>query len=151
MDGGNQEPVASAAIADLGSLSLEFTRLSQLTGDARYFDAIQRITDLFASQQNQTALPGMWPVHVNAQTLDFHSGNGFSFGAMSDSLYEYLPKQYMLLGGLRPEYRQMYELVMEVARKHLFIRPMNLENKELFLPGNVRATGSGGPVLDTNC
>jgi mannosyl-oligosaccharide alpha-1,2-mannosidase len=66
--------------------------LSQLTGDPKFYDAIQRIYDVFQSQQPKTKLPGMWPVVVNALNQDFTVDTGFSLGAMSDSTYEYLPK-----------------------------------------------------------
>ena len=56
-----QLPEENNYVAELGSLSLEFTRLSQLTKDSKWFDAIQRITDLFEQQQYKTKLPGMWP------------------------------------------------------------------------------------------
>lgn len=79
-------------VAELGSLSLEFTRLSQLTGEPKFFDAIQRITDGFDKQQNITRLPGMWPVNVNARELEFREDTGFTLGGMSDSVYEYLAK-----------------------------------------------------------
>lgn len=88
----SQEAGAWVLVAEIGSLSLEFTRLSQLSGDPKYFDAIQRITDQFVLQQNRTKLPGMWPMTVNAKDMDFAADNTFSLGAMSDSLYEYLPK-----------------------------------------------------------
>jgi mannosyl-oligosaccharide alpha-1,2-mannosidase len=32
-------------VAQIGSLSLEFIRLSQVTGDAKYANSVQRITD----------------------------------------------------------------------------------------------------------
>ena len=79
-------------VAEIGSLSLEFTRLSQLSGDIKYFDAIQRITNVFDQQQNLTKLPGMWPVLVDAQTGDFTGDTFFTLGGMADSVYEYLPK-----------------------------------------------------------
>jgi len=79
-------------VAELGSLSLEFTRLSQLTGEPKFFDAIQRITNGFDKQQNITRLPGMWPVNVNARELEFREDTGFTLGGMSDSVYEYLAK-----------------------------------------------------------
>lgn len=93
----NDEPLQTEAlkgtlVAEIGSLSLEFTRLSQLSGDSKYFDAVQRITNVLDQQQNLTKLPGMWPVFVNAQTEDFSRDTFFSLGAMADSLYEYLPK-----------------------------------------------------------
>ena len=92
MEGRSQEAAAWALVAEIGSLSLEFTRLSQLSGDAKYFDAVQRITEHFSRQQNMTRLPGMWPVVVNAKEARFTDDNTFTLGAMADSLYEYFPK-----------------------------------------------------------
>ena len=92
VDGEKQEAGTSTLIAELGSLSLEFTRLSQLTGDMRFFDAISRITDMLYEQQNKTLLPGMWPFVVDAKNGNLMHGNTFTLGAMSDSLYEYFPK-----------------------------------------------------------
>lgn len=79
-------------VAEIGSLTLEFTRLSQLTGDGRYFDAVQRIMDHFDDQQNHTKLPGMWPVIVNAKDTDFGSDTGYTLGAMADSLMNIYPR-----------------------------------------------------------
>lgn len=79
-------------VAEIGSLSLEFTRLSQLSGDMKYFDAIQRIMDVLDQQQNLTKLPGMWPILVDAHTGDFSHDTFFTLGGMADSVYEYLPK-----------------------------------------------------------
>ena len=90
--GGERQDAGSALLADIGSLSLEFTRLSQLTKDSKYFDAIQRITDHFVAQQNSTMLPGMFPVNVNPGAASFTLDYTFSLGAMADSMYEYLPK-----------------------------------------------------------
>jgi mannosyl-oligosaccharide alpha-1,2-mannosidase len=82
----------SVLVSEIGSLTLEFTRLSQITGDLRYFDAVQRVMDVFDEQQDKTKLPGMWPVVVNAKAEDFTGYSGFTIGGMADSLYEYLPK-----------------------------------------------------------
>ncbi len=79
-------------VSELASLSLEFTTLSRLSKDDKYYDAIQRITDELQKAQNETKLPGMWPVVVDARTPSFSGDNTFTLGAMSDSLYEYLPK-----------------------------------------------------------
>lgn len=48
-------------LAEIGSLSLEFTRLAQLTREPKYYDAIARITDALDEWQNKTRVPGMWP------------------------------------------------------------------------------------------
>ncbi|KAF2187279.1 glycoside hydrolase family 47 protein [Zopfia rhizophila CBS 207.26] len=54
---GEQEAPSQALSAEIGSLSLEFTRLSQLTGDPKYFDAVQRISNQFEKHQNSTSIP----------------------------------------------------------------------------------------------
>ena len=79
-------------LAEIGSMTVEFTRLSQLSGDPRYFDAVQRIMDVFYEQQNRTTIPGLWPVVVNPRDLDFTAYGGFTIGGMADSAFEYLPK-----------------------------------------------------------
>lgn len=50
----------------MGSLSVEFTRLAQITKEPRYYDAVARITNEFKAWQNNTRLPGMWPIAVDA-------------------------------------------------------------------------------------
>ncbi|MCJ1387923.1 hypothetical protein MMC18_000766 [Xylographa bjoerkii] len=53
-------------LAELGSLSVEFTRLAQITKQAKYYDAVARITNEFEMWQNNTKLPGLWPRLVDA-------------------------------------------------------------------------------------
>ncbi|EAQ83215.1 hypothetical protein CHGG_09619 [Chaetomium globosum CBS 148.51] len=59
----------SSGVAELGSMSLEFTRLAQLTGKNKYYDAIARVTDAFEDLQNRehgTAIPGVFPEQLDA-------------------------------------------------------------------------------------
>lgn len=60
-----------SGIAEFGTLSMEFTRLAQLTGKDKYYDAIARITDALEEWQNrddETAptLAGIFPENVDA-------------------------------------------------------------------------------------
>jgi mannosyl-oligosaccharide alpha-1,2-mannosidase len=56
-----------ASVAELGSMSMEFTRLAQLTGKNKYYDAVARITDAFEEWQNRgTPVPGIFPERVDA-------------------------------------------------------------------------------------
>lgn len=265
-------------LAELGSLSLEFTRLAQITKEPKYYDAIARITNDFEKWQNKTKLPGMWPISVDAsgckkpdymftttvehsilngpqnppahvpqvpstsserlstdpyvQTvaddknspasaasdlkrptthdasdLDKHdrastgqnpvdisskmekrqllattltndsistnSGTAntvtasetecepqglasppkmgaetFTLGGMSDSIYEYLPKEYMLLGGLNDQYRTMFEQALNAVKKHLLFRPMIPNNRNVLFSGNVKSKGH--PEVEDN-
>ena len=69
-------------LAELGSLSVEFTRLAQLTKEAKYYDAVARITNEFEVWQNDTKLPGLFPMKVDASgckkpdPADYQNHNG---------------------------------------------------------------------------
>ena len=261
-------------LAELGSLSVEFTRLAQITKEAKYYDAIARITNEFEIWQNSTRVPGLWPLKVDAsgckkpeqapqtkydhptrkgptnskpllipddgaaaadspslldggparrikaeedlqsmsegglldavdevrqanpktstrvdsaflpeapengieaaKDVDYESHDAapksygasalvkrevstnpvskpaecepqglasppytssedFGIGGLADSTYEYLPKEYMLLGGLEEKYRAMYEMAAESIIKNLLFRPMIPEEKRQIL------------------
>ena len=175
---------------------MEFTRLAQITKNSKYYDAIARITDEFERWQNNTKLPGMWPINVDAsgcakpvdmfarsidqtmskrqlhEAMSNYPSNGqsdprdpecqrqglasppqqssetFTLGGMSDSIYEYLPKEYLLLGGLNDQYRTMFQHSLEVVKKHLLFRPMTPENRNVLFSGSV--TSKGTPELEDN-
>lgn len=72
--------------------------------------------------------------------LDSTSSYGtetFTLAGQSDSTYEYLPKQYILLGGLVEKYRTMYEKSAEVFIEKLFFRPMTEENLDILISGDL--------------
>ncbi|MCJ1461897.1 hypothetical protein MMC07_000496 [Pseudocyphellaria aurata] len=256
-------------LAELGSLSVEFTRLAQITKKAKYYDAVARITNELETWQNNTKMPGLWPMKVDAsgckkadttkstqvehsllngprndipqlstgpslsengtsgaETTSSLDGNArkdaspeksdtekqessdletvqetnlvpgidalskskvgtikrqlsddaiemssqsttttsdettepdceaqglasppysdsedFTLGGQADSTYEYLPKEYMLLGGLEDVYRTMYEKAIETVKKYLLFRPMIPDERDILLSGLVRTTG----------
>jgi mannosyl-oligosaccharide alpha-1,2-mannosidase len=144
--GSGKELVAheNTLLAEIGSFSLEFIRLSMLTGDPKWYDAVQRIIELLQEQQQSTRLPGMWPVVVNAEKLDFTQHTDYTLGAMSDSLFEYLPKTHALVGGLLPMYRDMYEASMDTAIRHNLFRPMLPDEKDVLISGFVAVTEEDG-------
>ncbi|PSR80999.1 glycoside hydrolase [Coniella lustricola] len=60
-----------AGVAELGTLSMEFTRLAQLTGRDLYYDAIARITNALDEWQNRedesaSLVPGIFPENIDA-------------------------------------------------------------------------------------
>ena len=239
-------------LAEIGSLSVEFTRLAQITKEAKYYDAIARIINEFEIWQNNTRIPGLWPKRVDAsgckkediplispiehsmqkgagvttkqkvemapespESIDeataasnaglvkhmikAGTGNGlaiedgtdtnsakkalgttvekrqlepdalldtsthpkpdckpqglnsppfttmeeFTLGGQADSVYEYLPKQFLLLGGLGPQYQTMYESAVETMKEYLLFRPMIPDEKrEILFPGEMTASGN---------
>jgi len=242
-----------AVLAELGSLSVEFTRLAQITKEHKYYDAIARITDELEAFQKTTSLPGLWPTIIDAsgckkpetsavnmaqlsskgpempidepemldkptsgntsesmvspEDLDAkssahqvgkrqlddvsfaHAGHSipsdpkavvgkgppvliaeekqaadlaklpdedpidiecepqrlalppysskemYGIGGQADSVYEYLPKEYMLLGGLNGQYQTMYEDAMDTVRKKLIFRPMTKDSRDILSVG----------------
>lgn len=137
---GEEQHDTECVMSQLGSLSLEFTHLSQLTGDMRWYDAVQRISNIFDRQQSHTKLPGLWPLHFNEEnntTLDFTTDNVFTLGANADSTYEYLMKMFILLCGNGPayQYKRIYQIAMDRAIHNLLYRPMIPGNEDALLPG----------------
>jgi mannosyl-oligosaccharide alpha-1,2-mannosidase len=244
---------SKVVLAELGSLSVEFTRLAQITKDNKYYDAIARITNDLEAWQNNTKLPGLWPVMVDASgcqkpdhssaqmahsasqgpqsflppipnspvviaetvedrlqekdnnnsslshpraldkrqlddagiaedeepaylptdrlingnssstgtpakdkssTLDevdcqpqglasppFSSVESFTMGGMSDSTYEYLPKEWLLLGGLNSQYESMYRKAIGVVRDKLLYRPMTKDGRDVLFAGTLKISG----------
>ncbi|KAI7957048.1 hypothetical protein MJO28_004143 [Puccinia striiformis f. sp. tritici] len=106
--------------ADVGSLTLEFTRLSQLTSKDYYYDVVQKITDLLDGDQwnSPRRLGALFPEMINPDHPQF-LGSKYSLGANIDSYYEYLIKQHQLLRGTKSQYSKMYTSVIESARTHL--------------------------------
>ncbi|KAL3420004.1 Endoplasmic reticulum mannosyl-oligosaccharide 1,2-alpha-mannosidase 1 [Phlyctema vagabunda] len=148
---------SSVVLAVLGSLQLEFTRLSQLTQNHKYFDAVQRVMNELEKWQNGTQLPGMWPAMVDATKINESIAIGspwegsseiFTLGALADSTYEYLPKQFMMLGGVSKMYQNMYESFVETAKKHLFFRPMTVGDHDILISGTYHVSASTPPRLD---
>ena len=137
-EGAQQTAGTATLIAEIGSLTLEFTRLSQLTGNLKYYDAVKRILDEFEKHQSDTLLPGLWPTLMNANEIAFPD-NSFTLGSMADSWYEYLPKQHMLIGGRDDEdqLKNMYDSAMRTAIDNIFFQPMVPDNKDILMSGSV--------------
>ncbi|KAL4910776.1 hypothetical protein BDW74DRAFT_2475 [Aspergillus multicolor] len=202
-----------AVLAELGSLSMEFTRLAQLTKQDKYYDAIARITNELEKYQDSTKLPGLWPLNLDAsgcrrvpgvsrepaaagqpvrgssyeinstssavplQARQIHEGaepahygaddpletidtrtpppkqdcfgglnnqlsgmDKFGLGALGDSTYEYLPKEYMLLGGNNDQYLTMYQKAMDTVREQLVYQPMLKNNRDVRFLATVTMT-----------
>ncbi|RYP46419.1 hypothetical protein DL768_007386 [Monosporascus sp. mg162] len=152
---GMLEPGEHDPSAAVTSSALEFTRLAQLTGDDKYYDAIDRVTRLLERTQNITKLPGMWPtffdMRVDVESLDgpnsFRLENSFTLGALADSLYEYLPKMHALLGGLDPVYETLYRVAIEAVTENLLFRPMLPNHDDVLFSGSLYFDHDG-PRLD---
>ncbi|KEY70824.1 hypothetical protein S7711_08524 [Stachybotrys chartarum IBT 7711] len=140
---GRNDPSACPA-----SLCLEFTRLSQITGNSKYYDATDRVMRFLERVQNATTLPGMWPT-----TIDFRNeevpGTSYTLGALADSLYEYLPKMHALLGGVDSTYETMYRKAAKRIIEYMVFRPMLPEDapdRDILFTGDLHIRG--GQVVE---
>lgn len=129
--------------ACLGSLTMEFTRLAQITSQSKYYDIVAKLTIMMDRTQNSTAVPGLWPTSINAAAEEFNSSRYFSMGALADSTYEYFPKMHALLGGVEPAYKKLYEDSAAMIDKHMLFRPLlpkEKEGKDLLYCGDIYAS-----------
>ncbi|KAI0123693.1 family 47 glycosyl hydrolase [Xylariales sp. AK1849] len=138
----------SVVSASPGTLSLEMTRLSQATGNPKYYNAMSKVMDLFYRYQNQTMVPGLWPMMVSMKEQDVITGNQFTLAGSADSLYEYLPKMHGLLQGANDMYATMSRVFLDAANKHMFFRPMLPGGDDILISGNVFANNGGQTTLD---
>lgn len=61
----------------------------------------------------------------------------YSLGSRADSTYEYLPKQYVLLGGLDKTYETMYTRAADVASGALLFKPMTPDGDDILFSGKL--------------
>ncbi|KAK5945778.1 hypothetical protein PMZ80_002986 [Knufia obscura] len=137
---GRLVPDDHQAAASAASLSMEFTRLAQLTGDNKYYDAVARVTDKLFESQNITGLPGMWPTFFDLRNGIFHNhDNTFTLGALSDSMYEYVLKMHLLLAATEPKYEQLYRATADTIVENLVFRPVIPDNLDILFTGTYHA------------
>ncbi|KAK4046506.1 para-aminobenzoate synthase, (PABA) [Microbotryomycetes sp. JL201] len=105
-------------IAEVGSVSMEFTRLSQITGDPIYFETISRAMDTLDNFKAQERVPHLFPTQINPEEQRFLPGV-YTMGGQADSYYEYLLKMHQLLDGQAEQYSRMYKAAMDSARQVL--------------------------------
>ncbi|KAJ5965800.1 hypothetical protein N7481_012514 [Penicillium waksmanii] len=97
--------------------------------------------------QNQTRLPGLWPLSFDAHSLRF-SDDYFTVGGMADSTYEYLVKEYLLLGAQSDQYREMYISAIEGIKKHLLFHGMTKGKEDILFAGNIQFDSEGQEVFE---
>ncbi|GMK54074.1 hypothetical protein CspeluHIS016_0106600 [Cutaneotrichosporon spelunceum] len=127
----------AVAIAEVGSMSLELIRLGHATKDRQWFDLAQRVTDFLEQHVTpRSKYSPLIPMRFSPDSTASIDGT-FSFGAMTDSYYEYLIKAYKLLGGgrLGEQYKRLYTKSIDAARKLLFTDITVIPDRDLFTIG----------------
>lgn len=153
-----------AYLAEVGSLGLEFSRLSQITGDMKYYDAITRITDTLERSRENFYLNGFIAndldlsgcTVLNKVEIDqgLHLNNPNVIRSIYDGRYIYCLKndevkaksatQYYSMGGLADSFYEylpkMYHLLRGETKsstvyKNFYIDAIqNIKDYMLFRP-----------------
>ncbi|KAI9272993.1 glycoside hydrolase [Phascolomyces articulosus] len=135
-------PDGASCLAELGTVQLEFTRLSEITGDWTYHHIGQRVYETFI--QLKTDQPGLFPHLINPDTGDA-VGDYISWGGMADSFYEYLIKQHVMAGGKDTEKKDMMVQSIRSMERYLITRPKG--HPELALLSDINGE-THSPVMD---
>lgn len=105
-----------ALLSEVGTLQLEFQRLSDLTGDPQYGNAVSAVYKKLYESPGKI-LGGLYPVNVNVDTGHL-SGAHITLGALGDSFYEYLMKMWLYTGD--SFYKRMYEQTADSIASNLY-------------------------------
>ncbi|KAJ5551744.1 Glycoside hydrolase family 47 [Penicillium sp. DV-2018c] len=111
-------------LAVTGTLVLEWTRLSDLTGDDQYAKMSQKAQSYLLAPQPSSAepFPGLVGSNINISTGHFADG-AVSWNGGDDSFYEYLIKMYVYDPKRFASYKDRWVLAAESTIKHLQAHP----------------------------
>ncbi|EGV59931.1 hypothetical protein CANTEDRAFT_110685 [Yamadazyma tenuis ATCC 10573] len=95
----------ASSTAEVATLQLEFKYLSHLTGEAVYWEKVEKIMEVLDSNE---PTDGLVPIYVNPDTGKYQS-RLIRLGSRGDSYYEYLLKQFLQTNEQEHVYYDMYK------------------------------------------
>ncbi|XP_055909813.1 mannosyl-oligosaccharide alpha-1,2-mannosidase IA isoform X3 [Eupeodes corollae] len=98
----------SSILSEFGTLHLEFSYLSDITGNPLYRERVQTIRQVLKEIEKPK---GLYPNYLNPKTGKWGQLH-MSLGALGDSFYEYLLKAWLQSGQTDEEARQMFDEAM---------------------------------------
>jgi len=126
-------------LAEFGTLQLEWRKLSELTGDPKYAEKVDKVVDTMLSVDTKN-WDGLFPTQYNPDTGRFTGGilddfsnpislvfinplvDHITFGARGDSFYEYLLKQWLLTYKTDDKVKIVYDKAMAGMIKKLVLK-----------------------------
>lgn len=114
----------SNGLATIGSLQLEWQRLSDLTGDPTYGSLAQKAESYLLHPEPNWAepFPGLVGTRVNIDTGEFLDATG-GWNGGDDSFYEYLLKMYVYDSSRFGNYSDRWTVAANSAMQHLASHP----------------------------
>jgi Glycosyl hydrolase family 47 len=107
----------NAILSEFTTLQIEFRYLAKVSGRVDFATKVEHVFEIM----NQISPPnGLYPNFYNIQNEVPSPGNDkITFGAMSDSFYEYMLKVWIQGGKSEPMYRAMYDKAIDGMHKEL--------------------------------
>ncbi|KAF8538433.1 glycoside hydrolase [Trichophaea hybrida] len=120
----NSSPNTHNGVATVGTLVLEWTRLSDLTGNRTYAALAQRAEEylLHPKPAMGEPFPGLLGTNLYIDTGDFASSYG-GWSAGTDSFYEYLLKMWIYSPSRFGRYKERWITAVESTLKYLIQTP----------------------------
>jgi mannosyl-oligosaccharide alpha-1,2-mannosidase len=111
-------------LATIGTLVLEWTRLSDITGNDTYGQLAQKGESYLLNPQPTSSepWPGLVGTNVDIATGQFQDADG-GWNGGDDSFYEYLIKMYVYDSSRFGQYRTRWELAADSSIQHLATHP----------------------------
>lgn len=131
-----------SSTAEVTSIQLEFRDLSHITGDSKYKDAVDGVTQHIHKQPKKD---GLVPIFINASTGRFRTSSTITLGARGDSYYEYLLKMWLQSGKTDVTVKQDYIEAIEGVKKHLL---RESEPNKLLYIGELLGGRTFSPKMD---
>ncbi|CAI5439365.1 unnamed protein product [Caenorhabditis angaria] len=111
-----------AILSEYGSIQLEFDYLSNQTGNPIFAKKAQKIRDVLSEIEKPD---GLYPIYLSVETAKWGQHH-YSMGAMADSWYEYLLKQWIATGKKDTKTKLEYdEAIFAMEKKLLFKSEQN--------------------------
>ena len=116
-DGNDLGWAGGALIAEAGTLQIEFRTLARLSGEMDYKEKSEKVFEIL---DNMNPQDGLYPWKINNMQNPPSFGNDkLTFGAMSDSFYEYMLKVWIQGGQKETQFREMYDKSIQGMHDHL--------------------------------
>ncbi|ULU09145.1 hypothetical protein L3Y34_013923 [Caenorhabditis briggsae] len=108
-----------AILSEYGSIQLEFDYLSNLTGNPIFAQKSNKIRDVLTAMEKPE---GLYPIYISMDNPPRWGQHLFSMGAMADSWYEYLLKQWIATGKTDQRTKREYEEAIFAMEKRMLYK-----------------------------
>ncbi|KAF9579342.1 hypothetical protein BGW38_004440 [Lunasporangiospora selenospora] len=132
-------PTASNfVLAEIGTIQLEFSRLSVLTKNSIYQEKAYKVVEKLSTFTS--GIPGLLPMYIQDVKGRHYSSYTATVGGMTDSYYEYLLKEWIMMNGKGGSalYKQMYEVAAKSVADYMAMPPDD-GSKDYVVLGTVSA------------